>query len=150
MRGLKSRTMGLVSMIAVSGVPQLWAQQDGGRVVAVVADTADTVAPPSLEARLEELDQKVRILERLRELAADSAAAAAKDRQSATANAKDGFSIKSADSKYTLRLRGYVQADSRFYPSSEAVTSVDNLLIRRARPILEGAVGRYFEFRIMP
>jgi phosphate-selective porin OprO and OprP len=150
MRRMRSRTIGLVGIIAVGGAPQLWAQQNEGRVVAVAADTTDTVTPPSLEARVEELDQKVRILERLRELSADSAAAAAKDRQSATANAKDGFSIKSADGKYTLRFRGYVQADSRFYPSSEAVTSVDNLLIRRARPILEGAVGRYFEFRIMP
>jgi phosphate-selective porin OprO and OprP len=150
MRGLGARTIGLMNLIAVGGVPQLWAQQNGGTVVAAAPDTADTVTPPSLEARVEELDQKVRVLERLREIAADSAAAAAKDRQSATANAKDGFSIKSADGKYTLRLRGYVQADSRFYPSSEAVTSVDNLLIRRARPILEGVVGRYFEFRIMP
>ena len=90
MRGLKSRTIALIGMIAVGGAPQLWAQRNGGTVVAVVADTADTVTPPSLEARVEELDQKVRILERLREISADSAAAAAKDRQSATANAKDG------------------------------------------------------------
>jgi len=102
MRGLESCTIGLVGMIAVGGAPQLWAQQNGGTVVAVVADTADTVTPPSLEARVEELDQKVRILERLREIAADSAAAAAKDRQSATANAKDGFSIKSADAPQSI------------------------------------------------
>ena len=91
----------------------------------------------SLTARVEELDQQVRILKRLHEISADSAAAAAKDKQSVTANAKDGFSIKSADGKYSLRLRGYVQADGRFFASDEAVPATDNLLLRRARPILE-------------
>jgi phosphate-selective porin OprO/OprP len=128
---------------AVGGVPQVWAQQNGG--AAGAPDSA-----PSLAARVDELDQQVRILNRIREIAADSAAAAAKDRQSATANAKDGFSLKSADGKYTLRFRGYIQSDGRFYPSNDAVPAVDNLLIRRARPILEAAVGRYFEFRLMP
>ncbi|HEY7614459.1 MAG TPA: hypothetical protein VH764_15770, partial [Gemmatimonadales bacterium] len=73
-------------------------------------------APRTLEERVDELDQQVRILQRLRELAAESLATAAKDRQSATANAKDGFSLKSADGKYTLKIRGYAQADGRFYP----------------------------------
>ncbi|HEY3013437.1 MAG TPA: porin [Gemmatimonadales bacterium] len=135
----------LLASGAVGGVPQLWAQQNGGTGVDIASDTA-----ASLAARVDQLDQQVRILNRLRELAADSAAAAAKDRQSATANAKDGFSLKSADGKYTLRFRGYIQSDGRFYPSNDAVPAVDNLLIRRARPIVEAAVGRYFEFRLMP
>jgi phosphate-selective porin OprO/OprP len=147
MRVVKASGIVAVAWVAVGGVPHLLAQQNGGPAVAVVADT---VPRPSIETRLNELDQQIRILQRIREISADSAAAAAKDRQSATANSKDGFSIKSADGKYTLRFRGYVQSDARFFPSSEAVTTVDNLLIRRARPILEGAVGRYFEFRVMP
>ncbi|HEY9015784.1 MAG TPA: hypothetical protein VIM84_12060, partial [Gemmatimonadales bacterium] len=134
----------LTACFAVGGVPQLWGQQSTR-----TSFTADS-APPSLEQRVDQLDQEIKILQRLREIAADSAAAAAKDKQSVTANAKDGFSLKSADGKYTLRLRGYIQSDARFYPSSEAIPTVDNLLIRRARPILEAAVGRYFEFRLMP
>jgi phosphate-selective porin OprO and OprP len=105
---------------------------------------------PSLAQRVDELDQQIRILNRVRELTADSAAAAAKDRQSATANAKDGFSLKSADGKYALRFRGYLQSDGRFFPSNEVTPAVDNLLIRRARPIIEATVGRYFDFRLMP
>jgi len=147
MQGVKAGTIALIASIAVGGTPQLWAQGSEHTTVAVVGDS---VAPPSLEERLNELDQQIRVLQRLREISADSAAAAAKDRQSATANAKDGFSIKSADGKYSLRFRGYVQSDARFYPSTESITTVDNLLIRRARPILEGTVGRYFDFRIMP
>jgi phosphate-selective porin OprO/OprP len=104
----------------------------------------------SLESRVDALDQQIRILQRIRELAADSAAAAAKDRQSATANAKDGFSLKSADGQYSLKLRGYAQADGRFFPSDDAAAIPNNFLLRRARPIIEVTVGRYFGFRIMP
>jgi phosphate-selective porin OprO/OprP len=130
---------------AVGRAPQVWAQQNGGSSPIAVADSAS-----SLSARVDALDQQIRILNRLREIAADSAAAAAKDRQSATANAKDGFSLKSADGKYTLRFRGYFQSDGRFFVNNEGGPAVDNLLIRRARPIIEATVGRYFEFRLMP
>ena len=129
---------------AVGGVPQVWAQQNGGQPLAA---TVDSMA--SLATRVDELDQQIRVLNRIGELAADSAAAAAKDRQWATANGKDGFSLKSADGRYTLRFRGYFQGDGRFY-ANESVPAVDNLLIRRARPIIEATVGRYFEFRLMP
>jgi phosphate-selective porin OprO/OprP len=138
--------LGVLTLVAVSGSRHLWAQQNGGAVPVA----SDSAGKPSLEARVDALDQEIRILQRLRELAADSAAAAAKDRQSSTANPKDGFSIKSADGKYSIRFRGYLQSDGRFFPRSEGVPVVDNLLIRRARPIIEAAVGRYFEFRLMP
>jgi phosphate-selective porin OprO/OprP len=146
MRAMGLGLGGLLAFAGVGGRQHLWAQNGGAAVVAA----PDTTSNPSLEERVDALDQEIRILQRLREIAADSAATAAKDRQSATANAKDGFSIKSADGKYSIRFRGYVQSDGRFYPSSESVPVVDNLLIRRARPIIEAAVGRYFEFRLMP
>ena len=84
------------------------------RLVAQQPEAKPDSVPPSLEARLGDLDQQIRLLQRLRELAADSTAAAAKDRVSFTAGAKDGFSIKSADGKYSLKLRGLVQTDARF------------------------------------
>jgi phosphate-selective porin OprO/OprP len=145
MNAIRSWAGSLLLAVSVVEAPQVWAQQNGGATAAVVPDTMSTLA-----ARLDELDQQVRILNRIRELATDSAAAAAKDRQSVTANAKDGFSLKSADGKYTLRFRGYLQSDGRFFVSNEAIPAVDNLLIRRARPIIEATVGRYFEFRLMP
>src|SRR5882724_7661190 len=120
--------------------PQASAQQDTTR--------ADSV--PSLEARVDALDQQVRILQRLRELAADSAAAAAKDKVTATANSKDGFSIKSADGKYAVRLKGLLQTDGRFFLSDSAVPATNTFFLRRARPILEATVGKYLEFRLQP
>lgn len=107
-------------------------------------------ASASLEARVNQLDQQIRILQRLRELSADSAAAAAKNKVTATANAKDGFSIKSADGKVALRLKGLVQADGRFFLSDSAIPATNAFFVRRARPILEATVGKYLEFRLQP
>ena len=86
-----------LAVASVAIAPRMVAQQEG--------TTPDTV-PPSLQARVDELDQQVRILQRLRELAADSAAAAAKDKVSATASQKDGFSIKSADREVRRPAQG--------------------------------------------
>jgi phosphate-selective porin OprO/OprP len=129
-----------LAMASVAIAPQIVAQQEG--------TTPDSV--PSLEARVNELDQQVRILQRLRELAADSVAAAAKDKVTATASAKDGFSIKSADGKYAVRLKGLVQTDGRFFLSDSAFPVTNNFFVRRARPILEATVGKYLEFRLQP
>lgn len=129
----------MLTIGSVVGAPQAVAQQ-----------AATDSGPPSLVARVDELEQQIRVLQRLRELAADSAESAAKDRQSATANARDGFSLKSADGRYVLRLRGYAQADARFAPGDDAGAFTNSFLLRRARPIIEATVGRYFDFRIMP
>lgn len=138
MRLVRARVSGLMlATSAVVSAQQLSAQQNGSG------------GSPTLEERVDELDQQIRILQRLRELAADSAATAAKTATKANAS-KDGFNLKSADGNYSLRFRGYIQSDGRFFPSSEAVPTTDNLLIRRARPIIEATVGRYFDFRLMP
>ncbi len=130
----------ILTSCSVAFVPHAVAQQQGA--------SPDSV-PPSLEDRVDALDQQIRVLQRLRELAADSAATAAKAGTQASAS-KDGFNLKSADGEYAIRFRGYIQSDGRFFPSSDAVPATDNLLMRRARPIVEATVGRYFDFRLMP
>ena len=135
----------MVGGLAVGAAPQVSGQQNGGAVADISADSGEV----SLDARVDRLDQEIRILQRLRELAVDSVATAAKTSTAATAS-KDGFNLKSADGKYSIRFRGYLQSDGRFFPSSEAIPTTDNLLIRRARPIFEATVGRYFDFRVMP
>ncbi len=145
MSAVRQWVSGIVLATAtVAFAPRLVAQTSVAATDGVNGDTS------SLESRVDALDQQIRILQRIRELAADSAATAAKDKQSATANAKDGFSLKSADGQYTLKLRGYAQADGRFFPSDDAAAIPNNFFLRRARPILEVTVGRYFGFRIMP
>ena len=120
-----------------------------GRAAAQQDTTARDSVPQTVEERLGQLDQEVRVLKRLREIAADSTAAANKDKPAATAG-KDGFSIKSADGKYAVRLKGLLQIDGRFFPSDAANPVVNTFFLRRARPILEATVGKYFEFRVQP
>ena len=62
----------------------------------------------------------------------------------------DGFSIQSDDGDYKLQLRGYAQLDGRFFPGDDDNVSVDQFLLRRARPIVQGTVARYFDFNITP
>jgi phosphate-selective porin OprO/OprP len=59
-----------------------------------------------------------------------------------------GFTLRSADAGFTLRLRSLLQADGRFY-SGEG-PSADGFLLRRARIELTGTLYRAFDFRVMP
>lgn len=101
------------------------------------------------EVSLEELDQKVRVLERKLEIADEAAAAKAKDAPKFTAG-KEGFSLASADKSFQLKLRGYAQADSRTFLEDDDEKASDTFLLRRARIIAEGNVGEKFVFRIAP
>jgi phosphate-selective porin OprO/OprP len=140
MRAVRIWVSGIIlASTSVAVVPQAMAQQEG--------TTPDTA---SLERRVDELDQQVRILERLRELEADSIKTASKDRVSATASAKDGFTIKSADGKYAVRFKGVLQTDGRFFLSDSEVPVTNTFFLRRARPILEATIGKYLEMRLMP
>jgi phosphate-selective porin OprO and OprP len=62
----------------------------------------------------------------------------------------DGFQLQSADQAFVFKLRGYLQADARFYIDGDDTTAPDTFLLRRVRPIFEGTLYRYFGFRIMP
>lgn len=103
---------------------------------------------PATGTTLEELDQKVRVLERKWEIEQENAAAKAKETPYVTAG-KDGFSIRSADGSYQLKLNGYIQADGRFYFGDDTPPLTNTFLLRRVRPNFEGTVARFFSFRIL-
>jgi len=62
----------------------------------------------------------------------------------------DGFFLSSADKKWVLRIRGYYQADGRFYPSDGNHKTTDTFLFRRVRPIFEGTLAEWIDFKVMP
>jgi phosphate-selective porin OprO/OprP len=62
----------------------------------------------------------------------------------------DGFSIQTEDGSFKLQLKGLVQFDGRFYLDDKDNALTNNFLIRRARPILQGSVGKSFEFNFTP
>src|SRR6185503_10430294 len=88
--------------------------------------------------------------ERKDELNKEAATEKGKTATSISAGAS-GFSIRSADTSFVLKLRGYIQADARFYADDHsAETANDTFLLRRVRPILEGTVFEKYDFRLMP
>ncbi len=62
----------------------------------------------------------------------------------------DGFFLSSADKKWVLKIRGYYQADGRFFPNDGDNTLSDTFLFRRIRPIFEGTLDGWIDFRVMP
>jgi phosphate-selective porin OprO/OprP len=127
---------------------------------AAADDTADTIK--ALQQRIEQLDQKVRILERKDEL--DKEASVEKAKTATTVSiGQSGFQVRSGDSNFVLKVRGYVQADGRFYadqafpaapssvPGSRSypASASDTFLLRRVRPIFEGTVFENYDYRVM-
>src|SRR5206468_3008991 len=112
---------------------------------------AEEAAPEkaTTEQKLDEVDQRLRILERQKEL--DKEKEADKARETAQVGAgKDGFYVRSADGSFQLRVRGYVQFDGRFFKDDTEHNQTDTFVLRRVRPIFEGTVFTLFDFRIMP
>ena len=71
-------------------------------------------------------------------------------KQKVLAGWQDGFFLQSPSGDFKLKLRGYAQADARFFPWDSGDTGNDSFFLRRVRPIVEGTVYKYFDFRIMP
>ena len=61
-----------------------------------------------------------------------------------------GFALKSTDGNFELKIRGYGQADGRFFFGDDDEKLTDTFLLRRIRPTLDGKVGEDWGFRIMP
>jgi phosphate-selective porin OprO/OprP len=96
------------------------------------------------------LNQKVKILERNREL--DLEAAQAKEQSSPKLIMSEegfaGFGFVTPDKDFAMRLRGYVQTDARFYFGDEIPIN-DTFLLRRMRPVIEGTFFHDYDYRII-
>ncbi len=137
---------GLLAVIVLASLPWIDSNTWG-------AGTSDpnTRATKTVEERLAELEQKEKIRDRQLEIEGEQAAEKAKTTPLVTASAKDGFSIKSPDGDFLLRLRGLLQADGRFVSGQEdPKASDDTFLLRRVRPIFEGTIFGAIDFRLVP
>ncbi len=99
--------------------------------------------------RLEDIDQKQRILERQWEIEKENAAAKTKEAPALIAG-KDGFSFKSPGGDFLLRLRANTQMDGRYFNADESRLGTNTFLIRRLRFIFEGTLAKFFDFRFQP
>ena len=112
--------------------------------------TPPATAPPAETAeRLDALEQFVRIEARNRELAAEAAVGKKPDGPMVIADER-GFTLRSPDGSYVLRLRGQLQLDGRFFAHDDALEANDTFLVRRFRPTLEGTLFSIADFRFLP
>jgi phosphate-selective porin OprO/OprP len=119
--------------------------------------------PQTLEERTQELERRLRALE-AKHVDAHGTATETKglerspdkgeakgfernpDKGVALAYGPDGVGIVSADGKFQFHFRPLVQADARIFLHDGTTT----LLLRRARPALEGTAFEYFDWTLVP
>jgi phosphate-selective porin OprO and OprP len=110
-------------------------------------DTADAVK--ALKQQIEELDQKVRVLERQKELDTEATDAKAKESTRLSVGSS-GLSISSADTNFVFQLHGLLQVDNHTYFNDGGNHNNDSFILRRARPIFSGTLFRDFDFLFVP
>ena len=116
-----------------------------------VLETSKTGPPPTnavSSERIQALDQQVKVLARQRELEQERAAESARTVPTVSLG-MNGLVVRSADTNFLMNIHGYVQADGRFY-LNEHNPANDTFLLRRVRPIFEGTVYNRFDYRFMP
>ncbi len=113
------------------------------------------------QASVEDLDQRIKILERQLEIQKDEAETKAKDATTSKIDDK-GVSIKKGD--FEFKFKGLAQADARYFlddfnPTGVALTPTSNrdalyfndtVLLRRVEPTFELTLGKLLFFRLQP
>lgn len=105
-----------------------------------------------LEARLDAVEQQLRIAERRLELAKEKDVE--QRRSPLSASFKEGFTLQTDDGTTRLHIGGLVQADGRWFPGNAfpapAGGPIDAFLVRRARIEVDGKILKYINFRVLP
>jgi len=136
----------VLTIIVLAGLNSI-----GSNLAMAGSNDPNTKTAGTVEDRVAELEQRERIRDRQLEIEREQAAEKAKTTPLATTNGKEGFSIKSPDGDFALRLRGLLQVDSRSVSGREdPKASDDTFLLRRARPFFEGTVFGDIDFRLVP
>ena len=113
------------------------------------AQTAPPIDAAALLQRLDEAEQRIKVLERKLELQdeAQTAATAAAPQVRASPSR---FSIGSSDGANFVRLRGVLHVDGRHFEGDNSPVTSNTWLLRRARPMLEGTFANLYDFRFTP
>lgn len=107
----------------------------------------ELIATPDPAPSNAELDQKIQVVDRKRELAEEQAAARIREMPQLSIGST-GFVMRSADTNFVLRIRGLIQADSRtFFDDNPLDDDNSGFLLRRARVGLEGTVFGDFDYQ---
>ena len=99
--------------------------------------------------KIEELSQKVLVLERKLEVQDEAARTAVASTPVVKASPR-GFSLASADNQNQIKLRGTVHIDGRFFENEDPEGLKDTWQSTRVRPIVEGTLGGIYDFKFTP
>ncbi|HSD69832.1 MAG TPA: porin, partial [Woeseiaceae bacterium] len=99
--------------------------------------------------RLDEQEQKILVLERELDIRNGAAVPAGESAAVVDAGPK-GFSLRSADGKSELRLRGTLHLDGRYLEGEDPGGAVDSFQATRVRPTIEGTFAGTYDFKLMP
>ena len=141
----------LAALALLLGGPGAARAQDARQVASTAEPAREAEAVPadtSAATRMEELEQRLRILERRLELEREAQDAAKASAATFTVG-ENGVQLRSADGSFQLRLRGYVQQDGRYFADRAAAPLASTLELRRVRPIIEATVFRAYDIRLM-
>lgn len=116
-------------------------------ISAVLLSTA-AHAEGNISSRIETLEKEIALLKRQQEVSEEKEKAAA-EKIATVEYGKKGLSITSPDKRYSLKLRGYAQADTRTFFDNSNTSNVDQFLIRTARPIFDATFDKDFAARLM-
>jgi phosphate-selective porin OprO and OprP len=117
-----------------------------------LAQDAQTPVPADTAAllqRLEEAEQRLKVLERKLELQDEATTTAAASAPVVRAS-PTRFAIQSADGANSVRLRGVLHVDGRHFEGDASPATSNTWLLRRVRPIVEGTFANYYDFRFTP
>lgn len=101
----------------------------------------------SLAAATEATDDRVKVIERLREIEAEEAAAKAKSTPVVQTSAS-GLLFRSADTAWSIRFRGVIRTGGVWDLNDESHKTVDQIQNSTVRLGFEGALARRVEYRI--
>ncbi len=99
--------------------------------------------------QIQELDQKVRVLEREREIDQDNVATTTKAAPKIVIGG-NGAGFSSGDSNFVAQIHGVAQLDSRTFFQDGGLNGNDGFLLRRLLLILTGTVFHDFDYNFTP
>lgn len=121
----------------------------GGVIATPFAAQADgSTELEHLRALVQELDQKIRIIERKSELAVEEAAKV-KSEQPIVRTSDGAFGLESADGKFKFKLGTLFQGDYRYIDTDIAGVKKSDFLLRRAQIDFRGTVFSKYDFRLL-
>jgi phosphate-selective porin OprO/OprP len=116
---------------------------------ALAQDAPAATDTAALLQRLEEAEQRIKVLERKLELQDEATTAAAASTPVVRAQ-PNRWALQSSDGASSVRLRGVLHVDGRHFEGDGSPATSNTWLLRRVRPMIEGTFANYYDFRFTP